>query len=336
MSTPGKTPELYLIAASQAAPFVNTLRNLGAPVEKHASHAGMPLDVVKSGAGVIGERSLWRFLEYASEMFPDENLGYRTALEHPVTNVAQLGGLRIRMASSLREILANFVDDVRTESTGADYSLRDGPNSTWFHRKPVFLDSSASWQAESYVIAFIIQIVRICAAETWLPSVVRVCSCQSPVPVPIEWQSIRFEWGHRATEVDIDRRSMALPPRREYQATTDETPPRLDRDFLNDRLNGLIDRQIWTRKVGIAHLADELGVSEATCKRRLQELGQTYTGVIEQRRYRLACQLLSNSTASLGNIARGLGYQHQANFARAFKRVSDETPSAFRQRSQRR
>jgi len=334
VSYPRETPEFYFIEAAQAAPFVDTLTRLGAPVGQLARQAGMPLSIIKSGAGVIGERSLWRFLEYASKLFPHENLGYRTALEHPVTNVAQLGGLQMRLADSLEQILHNFVEDVKTESTGADYKLLNGRGCTWFHREPVFRESEASWYAESYVIAVVIQIARICAAENWLPTVVRVCSCESPVPLPTEWQLIKFEWGHRATEIRIDQKTVALPPRFPYDSVDDPIPPKFDRDFLKNRLNDIVDRQIWTRSVGIAGLADEFGFSEATCKRRLHDLGTNYTAVVDQRRYRLACQLLSGSNTSLRNIAYGLGYQHQANFTRAFKRVADETPSTFRQRSQ--
>jgi len=331
---PSEIPGFYFIEAAQAAPFVDTLTKLGAPVSRLARRAGMPLDPIRKGAGVIGERSLWRFIEYASELFPHENLGYRTALEHPVTNIAQLGGMRMRLADSLEQVLNNFVEDVKTESTGADYKLRTGRSCTWFHREPVFQDSAASWQAESYVIAFVIQIVRICASEIWLPTLVRVSSCDSPVPLPVEWQTVKFEWGHPATEIRIDRKSMSLPPRTEYQEAEDSSPPKLDKDFLKNRLNDLVDRQIWTRKVGIARLVDELGVSEATLKRRLQELGTSYTRIVEERRYHLACQLLSRSDTTLRQIAHGLGYRHQANFTRAFKRVAGETPSTFRQRSQ--
>ena len=330
---PSEIPEFYFIEVSQAAPFVDTLRNLGSPIEKLASQAGMPLDVIRNGSGVIGERSLWRFLEYASKLFPNENIGYRTALEHPVTSVAQLGGMRMRLATSLEQVLNNFVEDVKTESTGADYTLRNDRGCTWFHREPVFRESTASWLNESYVIAFVIQIVRICADENWLPKALRVSSCDSAMPVPTEWESIDIDWGHRATEIRIDRKTMALPPRIDYRVVDHTTPPKLDKKFLKNSLEGLVDRQIWTRKVGISRLADEMGVSEATCKRRLQELGETYRSIVEQRRYRLACQLLSDSSTSLRNIAHGLGYQHQPNFTRAFKRVGGETPSVYRRRA---
>lgn len=325
-------PELYFIEASQAAPFVETATRLGLPVRELAIQAGMPLDTVRSKQGVIGEHSLWRFLEYASNMVPEENLGYRTALEHPLTNAAQLGGLRMRLADSLEQILQNFIHDVKTESTGARYALRPGNGYTWFHREPVFRDSAASWQAESYVITFIIQIIRLCTDDNWLPEKVRVSSHESPVPVPTEWTSIDFEWGCSATEVRIDSGAIKSQPRFSYEPPDGPLPPNLDKAFLQNCLNGVVDRQIWTRNVGIAKLADELGLSEATCKRRLSEIDTNYTSIVEQRRYRLACQLLSNSNVSLQKIANGLGYKHQSNFTRAFKRVAGESPSEFRQR----
>lgn len=323
-------PELYLIEASQAAPFVETLTRLGAPVTHLARQAGMPLAIVKRGSGVIGERSLWRFLEYAANLFPGENLGYLTALEHPVTHVAQLGGLRMRLAPSLEHILLNFMEDVRGQSTGAVYSLHEDSDSSWFHREPIFRESSASWQAESYVIAFVIQIVRICASESWLPTAVRISSCPEAVPVPVEWESINFSWGHAATEIRIDGDVLTLPPRISYHEVSNRSPRRLDEGLLKESLAGLVDRQIWTGKVGMSFLADELGVSEATCKRRLKKLGFGYSEIVEQRRFHLARQLLSRSDVSIGKIARGLGYKHQANFTRAFRRMAGQSPSEYR------
>ena len=49
------------------------------------------------------------------------------------------------------------------------YGLRDDGTLTWFRREIIFRDSAASWQTEQYMIMVIVQIVRICADDAWLP-----------------------------------------------------------------------------------------------------------------------------------------------------------------------
>jgi len=322
-------PELYFIKAAQAWPFVDTLTRLGAPVEVLARQAGMPLDAVRQRMGIIGERALWRFIAYGAKSVDQKFLGYRTALEHPVTKAADLGGLNLRVAPTLESIFELFVKDVRTESTGADYRLRDDGDSVWFHREPIFPDSDASWQTEQYVVAFIIQIVRLCADPSWLPEKIRITSRSSPVPVPPEWTTIAFEWGCPATEICIERATMSMPPR--VDRTVDEK--KANRDLGSSTLqnfSGLVDRQIWSGTIGIDNAANELGISTTTLKRRLLELDASYLKIVKQRRHTWACQLLSSSNKPISEIAHDLGYRYRTNFTRAFTRLSGMSPNAYR------
>jgi len=324
--------ELYFIKAAQAKPFVDTLTRLGAPVELLARQAGMPIDAVRQGTGVIGERSLWRFLSYGAKSVNQEFLGYHTALEHPVTKAAKIGGLNLRLAPTLESIFEYFLKDVRAEANGADYYLHDDDDNIWFHRKPIFRDSDASWQAEQYVVSFIIQIIRLCADPDWLPAKIRISSQSSLVPVPPEWSTIAFEWGYPATEICIERATMSLPPR--VNRTIVEN--KADRDSGNSALqnfSGLVDRQVWSGTIGIENAANELGVSTTTLKRRLLELGTSYLEIVKQRRHTWACQMLSNSNKSISEIAHDLGYRHRPNFTRAFSRLAGMSPAAYRQRT---
>ena len=72
--------QIYLIKAAQAKPFFETASRLGAPVRAMARHAGMPIKAVRSGEGVIGEHSLWRFVELAAQHLGNDHFGYLTAV----------------------------------------------------------------------------------------------------------------------------------------------------------------------------------------------------------------------------------------------------------------
>ena len=73
--------------------------------------------------------------------------------------------------------------------------------------------------------------------------------------------------------------------------------------------------------------------SVRTLQRRLRAAGLTYSQVVQQARRAAAQQMLRDSTAAIGRIARTLGYSDPAHFTRAFQRWTGSTPRDFRDRS---
>ncbi|NIE95955.1 AraC family transcriptional regulator [Acinetobacter sp. Tr-809] len=78
-------------------------------------------------------------------------------------------------------------------------------------------------------------------------------------------------------------------------------------------------------------VAERLHTSSRTLRRKLDEAGYSYLGLLDEVRYQEAKQLLLNPQMEVQDIALYLGYLQPANFARAFKKWSGLTPSQFRQ-----
>ena len=203
---------ISLIRAHQARPFIKTARRLGAPVQKLAKQAGLPLAAVKSGERVIGEPALWDFIDLVSQTRQCDLYGYYTALDHPVNQTGQLGDLYIVKGKSLKEILDTFIKDVVHESDNCKYRLLNRSGEIWFTRE-LPRKHKAGWIAEQYVISFVIQIVRLCAPGDWLPSRIRIASREKPVRLPAEWESVSIDWGWSRTEIRIENELLKFPPR---------------------------------------------------------------------------------------------------------------------------
>ena len=321
--------DLILIKASQAWPFVDTLARLGGPVAELCRQAGMPLNAVRSKRGVIGGISLWRFVKYASEYMNLDHFGYLTAVEHPVDSAGQLGGFRLRMAPTLDHMLRCFVEDIHSETTGTRYSLKQEDGQTWFERDPVIRDRSAGWQAEQYVIMFVVQMIRIYAGQKWLPSRLWISSQPHPVGVPAEWLPIEIEWGQPTTAIHIGADVLALE-NPEFAQARDRSGDNLEPPMPLLHIENLVDRQIWTKETGITNAASELGVSETTLKRRLRNNNQSYSALLKNRRQYWAKHLLREPNVPIKDIARTLGYAHTGNFTRAFARIENMSPTEFR------
>ncbi len=79
-------------------------------------------------------------------------------------------------------------------------------------------------------------------------------------------------------------------------------------------------------------LAEKAGMSISTLERRFKEyLGTTPKRYLVHARMAAACDLLLNSTLSIGQIAASLAYQEHASFTRAFISVMHMSPRAYRE-----
>ncbi len=83
---------------------------------------------------------------------------------------------------------------------------------------------------------------------------------------------------------------------------------------------------------GIGAVAACVSLQPRTLQRRLREERETYAGVVDRVRYRLALRALQSPDADLEALSEQLGFSDRRSFTRAFTRWSGVTPSSFRQR----
>lgn len=83
----------------------------------------------------------------------------------------------------------------------------------------------------------------------------------------------------------------------------------------------------------LERVAERLHMSGRTLKRRLQQLDISYLTLLDDMRRQEAEKLLTNSDMDIQDIAGLLGYTGPANFTRAFRKWTGETPTQFRERT---
>ncbi|MGE0327368.1 MAG: AraC family transcriptional regulator [Polyangiaceae bacterium] len=108
-----------------------------------------------------------------------------------------------------------------------------------------------------------------------------------------------------------------------------------------ERERGLSDGQLVARigaelKPGqngypsLEDMAKRLGMAPRTLRRHLQNEGTRYSTLVEAARRREALRLLDNPRLPAHEVAELLGYVDAANFTRAFRRWTGQTPSQYR------
>lgn len=78
-------------------------------------------------------------------------------------------------------------------------------------------------------------------------------------------------------------------------------------------------------------LAQDLGLSQATLRRRLESEGHSYRALVDEMRKELALALLKQPALSITDIAEKLGFTEYSSFYRAFRQWTGHSPRAFRQ-----
>jgi AraC-like DNA-binding protein len=83
----------------------------------------------------------------------------------------------------------------------------------------------------------------------------------------------------------------------------------------------------------IEYVAEKMGMSTRTLRRRLQNESSSFRELLEEIRYGLAREYLANTQLPMEEISSLLGYTESGNFSHAFRRWSGVSPSVWRQSS---
>jgi AraC-like DNA-binding protein len=102
-----------------------------------------------------------------------------------------------------------------------------------------------------------------------------------------------------------------------------------DADF-DARLASAYIAAIERGDCSIRAVSRALAMSPRTLQRRLSAAGTSHRELVESTRHDVAVRYLRESKQTIETIATRLGYSEPSTFARAFRRVSGQSPSEFR------
>lgn len=102
------------------------------------------------------------------------------------------------------------------------------------------------------------------------------------------------------------------------------------RSGIAARIASLLATQLTNTVPDKTVIAAQLGMSERTLQRRLQEEGTSFQEILDDTRHYLARELLRNTALALGDVASQLGFAEPSAFFRAFKKWEGCTPGQYR------
>ena len=101
---------------------------------------------------------------------------------------------------------------------------------------------------------------------------------------------------------------------------------------LTDRVRCCILRHLGNSDIDQAHIAQALGMSERTLRRKLAEEGHAFQEILDACRMQSAALNLEHSQLTQTEIALKTGFSEQSSFIRAFNKWFGETPTQYQRR----
>jgi len=237
-------------------------------------------------------------------------------------------------SATIREALVRLVRYQRLLSTAADMSFEDKGATAEFllHSKEVpqmGMDSA---------ICAIVQICRGISHDEFAPLLVSMTRsapvCEREVAeflkCDVEYDAQENVLVFTAESIDepLPRNNPAMVQASEELAQ--QYIARMDKNDIVTRARVLLIGQLPNGEPSRKVLADALHMSERTLARRLSESDYSFTSLVDEIRQHLARDYLRQSRFSVTDVAFLLGFSDQSNFARAFKRWTDQSPTVFR------
>jgi AraC-like DNA-binding protein len=97
------------------------------------------------------------------------------------------------------------------------------------------------------------------------------------------------------------------------------------------RVRHEIRRALLSGSPGMDAVAEQLGLSGRTLRRRLKDEGTTFDALRDEVRQSAACELLEFTDLSVLDISSALGFASSRVFAESFRRWTTQTPSIWRE-----
>lgn len=297
---------------------------------------GLPPEPFKDPDARISRDAMEEVWVEAERLTRNPCIGFEAGLNFHATNIHAVGYAWLA-SSTLREALERLVRYQRLISTAAEMDVIE--DSDGFHLQ---IDPSPGIDfGDDAAFTAVITMCRDLTHMDFKPVSVHMMRPEPPCAAkladffqcPVEYLANLDKITFTAESVDeqLTRPNPALAQAseevaREYLANMDK------KDVVARARVAIIDH-LPDGEPSRREVASELAMSERTLARRLSDREYTFSSLVDEVRGQLAKEYLRQSRFSVTDVAFLLGFSDQSNFARAFKRWTEESPSEFRTRA---
>jgi AraC-like DNA-binding protein len=323
------------VRANVFAPFIGFLDAIGSPVERRLQQARLPLSLLEDGEALVPVVSAYRFLEVATRHEQIDDFGLVVGQR---SSAFELGayGAALQGATTVYEYLQLGTRLLGGHSSGTSIWLKAEGTALRVNQHLTGTPGDGRCIGDLFTLVVTINMLRRFIGPDWHPGEVRL---MAGTEQKLERRDIfgdaRLLTGQRHTSFTIPYAmlqrpipdSAAVSAHPYGRASADQCA--MPKDFKGS-VEQLILSLAHDECPGIEVAAEVAGLTPRTLQRRLADAGTSYSDLVSTGRLRAAKRWLVESTMPVAEIAARLGYREATNFARAFRRQTGVSPSAYR------
>lgn len=284
-----------------------------------------------SRISITNARKIW---SQAVRLTGNPDIGFEVGAAARITNLHAVGFAWLA-SRTLADALRRLVRHQRMLTSAVELELTNGDNELYLH-----FDGTRGWpqQGVDAIGAAVIAMCREVTYEDFAPARVEFMRMRPTHPTKVKRYFgcvTNYQAPHNVLVFRSSQVSKFLPRQNPAIAqASDEVAARyvarMDRaDVVGRAELGLIEI-LTMGNPSRAGLAEHLHMSERTLSRRLQESGITFRELLDGVREELAREYMLQSEYSVADVCFLLGFTDQSNFAKAFKRWTGLSPTAYR------
>ena len=329
------------ISVAYPAMLLEIAAERGVDVDKLLAYAGLIHDIIRQKGAFISPNQYTRLTLMAAKLMNDQGIGFALGLRMRPTAHGPLGVVMLA-SSTMTEAVVHALNfgSIRQRSLELELSIKgDTAVLTLKELRSIgwarhfFVEGMLTGSAAN--LSFLLgQPLPELSLHFDIPEPAYFAPYKSKLPethFACDFNEIRFPARYLEQSLPLANRMASQEALLDCQQTLGQMAVIDPRDYVVTQVRDLLAKDI-AGGPSLENVARLLCVSDRTLKRKLQACGTSFLALQEEVRYQKALRLMANPQLEVQDIAQRLGYLDPANFARAFRRWSGESPSAYMRR----
>jgi AraC-like DNA-binding protein len=312
------------------------LREFGADPDEVIREAGLDPELFEDENNIIPYAALGRVLTACVARTRCPHFGLLVGQRGTLSSLGPIGGL-LQHSPTIGEALSALVKHLHLHDRGAAPTLSIDGDVVVLGYAIYEPGVESPEQISDEAMAVATNIMRTLCDLDWVPDEVLLPRHPSVDPGPYRRffrAPVRFDQETAALVFPtrwLDHRIADANPifRQVFEAHVRELEA-AGAGAWKENLRRMLRTEVLTNRCSATTVADRFAIHRRTLSRHLQAEGAGFQSLVDETRFEIARQLLSQTRIPLSEVAVALGYSEASAFTRAFRRWSGQSPAAWR------
>jgi AraC-like DNA-binding protein len=335
--TPGPADRIYSVAG--IATIVQSLESEGIAPGEALADADLSAPQLRSPATRVSLHQILCCYANAARLSHDPYFAYRTGLRFHVSTFG-IYGYAILSGTDCRETSRLAEKMYQVQAPEADIAFREEDDRvTWviYPRPLPAVDATLYRFIVELHFGIGVSLYRDIMGPAVAPQILRVTYPDDDRPSAAQVFGCPVAFGEAKNSWSLDKRWLGGPARLAHPLAHFEAVELckmlIGEMHLKVGVAGKVREALLgnlAKPKGFDAIARQLGTPIRTLKRKLREEGTTYRQIVDELRMQLAIKYLRDTRLPVEDVASSLGFSDAANFRRAFRRWTNESPGHLR------